>query len=315
MMYPQLTRRGFLGVAALTVGSAAFARTSGVRRKMTIDLTPGAIGVRVTPREAIDLAARYGFESVAPDAGAMTRMSDGEIGELVGHLRANNLVFGAAGLPVDFRGAEEKFREDLANLPATAEALRKGGVTRIGTWISPAHAERTYLQNLRLHATRLREVARVLGNHGIRFGLEYVGPKTSWTGQRFPFVHTMAEMKDLIGEIDMPNVGLVLDSWHWYTAGETEDDLLTLSNEEVVAVDLSDAPEGIPVDEQMDLRRRLPATTGVIDLRTFLGALVKIDYDGPVRAEPFDETLRELPASEAAARTAEAMKRAFALIG
>jgi sugar phosphate isomerase/epimerase len=315
MMYPQLTRRGFLGVAALTVGSAAFARTSGVRRKMTIDLTPGAIGVRVTPREAIDLAARYGFESVAPDAGAMTRMSDGEIGELVGHLRGNNLVFGAAGLPVDFRGAEDKFREDLANLPTAAEALRKGGVTRIGTWIAPAHAERTYLQNLRLHATRLREVARVLGNHGIRFGLEYVGPKTSWTSRRFPFVHTMAEMKDLIGEIDMPNVGLVLDSWHWYTAGETEDDLLTLANEDIVAVDLNDAPEGIPVDEQMDLRRRLPATTGVIDLRTFLGALVKIDYDGPVRAEPFDETLRELPANEAAARTAEAMKRAFALIG
>lgn len=113
----------------------------------------------------------------------------------------------------------------------------------------------------------------------------------------------------------MPNVGFVLDSWHWYTAGETEEDLLTLANEDVVAVDLNDAPDGIPVDEQMDLRRRLPATTGVIDLRTFLGALVKMGYDGPVRAEPFDPTLRELPADEAVARTAEAMKRAFALIG
>ncbi len=245
----------------------------------------------------------------------MGRMSDGEIQALVGHLRGKGLVFGAAGLPVDFRGAEEKFREDLAQLPMIARALEIGEVTRVGTWISPTHAERTYLQNLRLHATRLREVARVLGGHGIRFGLEYVGPKTAWTSRRFPFVHTMAEMKDLIGEVDMPNVGFVLDSWHWYTAGETEEDLLTLANEDVVAVDLNDAPDGIPVDEQMDLRRRLPATTGVIDLRTFLGALVKMGYDGPVRAEPFDPTLRELPADEAVARTAEAMKRAFALIG
>jgi sugar phosphate isomerase/epimerase len=314
MKQTQLNRRVFLAAAAGTVGCAVAAQTVETRRKMTMDLMPGAIGVRVGPREAIDLAARHGFESVAPDAGAMAPMSDGEIRELVGHLRDNNLVFGAAGLPVDFRGTEEKFRENLAQLPATARALERGEVTRVGTWISPAHDERTYLQNLRLHATRLREIAHILGDHGMRFGLEYVGPKTSWTSRRFPFVHTMVEMKELIAEIDMPNVGFVLDSWHWYTAGETEEDLLSLTHEDVVAVDLNDAPDGIPVDEQMDLRRRLPATTGVIDLRTFLGALVKIDYDGPVRAEPFDETLRELPTDEAVARTAEAMKRAFALI-
>ena len=32
----------------------------------------------------------------------------------------------------------------------------------------------------------------------------------------------MAEMKDLIAAINRPNVGFVLDSWHWYTAGEGE---------------------------------------------------------------------------------------------
>ena len=46
---------------------------------------------------------------------------------------------------------------------------------------------------------------------------------------RFPFVHTMAEMKELIAEIGRDNVGLVLDSWHWYTAGETDADMKALS--------------------------------------------------------------------------------------
>jgi sugar phosphate isomerase/epimerase len=124
----------------------------------------------------------------------------------------------------------------------------------------------------------------------------------------------MAEMKDLLEGIDRPNVGLILDSWHWYTAGEQESDLLSLTNDQVVAVDLNDAPAGIPVDQQMDLKRKLPAATGVIDVRTFLRALVKIGYDGPVRAEPFDESLNGLPADEAVARTAAAMKAAFALI-
>jgi sugar phosphate isomerase/epimerase len=121
-------------------------------------------------------------------------------------------------------------------------------------------------------------------------------------------------MKELITEIDRPNVGFVLDSWHWFTAEENEDDLLGLANEQIVAVDLNDAPEGIPVDQQVDSRRRLPTATGVIDVKTFLSALLRLGYDGPVRAEPFDRSLGELPTDEAVAKTAAAMKEAFALI-
>ena len=61
--------------------------------------------------------------------------------------------------------------------------------------------------------------------------------------------------------------------------------------------------------------RELPCATGVIDLKAFLGALVKIGYDGPVRAEPFKAELRRLPPEEAVDRTAKAMKRAMQLVG
>jgi sugar phosphate isomerase/epimerase len=172
-----------------------------------------------------------------------------------------------------------------------------------------------YLANSRQHARRLREVATVLGDQGLRLGLEYVGPKTSWTASRYPFVHTLAETRELIAEINRPNVGLVLDSWHWYTAGETAEDLRGLTNTDVVACDLNDAPRSVPIDLQRDSVRELPCATGVIDLRAFLTALKAIGYDGPVRAEPFNATLRTLPAEEAVAATARAMKKAFALIG
>ena len=52
----------------------------------------------------------------------------------------------------------------------------------------------------------------------------------------------------------------------------------------------------------------------MIDLKTFLNALAKIGYDGPVRAEPFKAELRRMPAEESVALTAKAMKQAFALI-
>ena len=91
----------------------------------------------------------------------------------------------------------------------------------------------------------------------------------------------MAEMKDLIGDIDRDNVGFLLDSWHWYTAQETVGDLLSLRAEDVVLCHLNDAPAGIPVDKQIDNRRGLPCSTGVIDMKGFLGAMVEISYEGP----------------------------------
>jgi sugar phosphate isomerase/epimerase len=125
----------------------------------------------------------------------------------------------------------------------------------------------------------------------------------------------MAEMKELIAEIGRDNMGLVLDSWHWYTAGESDTDIRSLSPRDVVACDLNDAPPHLPVDQQRDLMRELPAATGVINLKGFLNALMAIGYDGPVRAEPFNATLRTMSPEMAVATTARAMKRAFALIG
>jgi sugar phosphate isomerase/epimerase len=298
------------GSATLTTIPFAMSET----RKMTMDLVCGAIGVQADQKKAIALASKFGFESVQPNVDQLAVMSDGQISEVLDLLQQSGLKWGAAGLPLEFRRDEAKFKEDLSRLKTTAPALVKAKVSRMGTWIMPAHDSLTYLQNFRQHAERLRETGYVLADSGIRLGLEYVGPKTSWTSKKYPFLHTMAETKDLLSEIGLENVGFVLDSWHWYTAGDTEEDLLELKNEEIVAVDLNDAPEGIPVDQQMDLKRRLPMETGVIDLKTFLSALVQIGYDGPVRAEPFDSSLREMEPEKAVKKTADAMKKAFSLI-
>ncbi len=43
----------------------------------------------------------------------------------------------------------------------------------------------------------------------------------------------------------------------------------------MLCCDLNDAPAGVLIDEQKDNTRELPCATGVIDLKVFLGALVK----------------------------------------
>jgi sugar phosphate isomerase/epimerase len=314
-----LNRRQFLQTTATWVGGAvlgtpARSEAAGSPRKMTISLSCGSIGVSADQVEAIRLATKYGFESVEASTEYLARLPEAELTQLISDMKAQRVVFGTAGLPVEFRQDEAKFKDSLKGLPRMAEGLHRAGVDRVGTWLMPGDNSRTYLENYKLHARRLREVASVLKDHGQRLGLEYVGTKTSRERSRYQFVHSLAELKELIAEIGTGNVGVVLDSWHWWQADDTVADLLTLKNQDIVSVDLNDAPAGPAKEKQIDGQRELPCATGVIDLAAFLKALNQIGYDGPVRAEPFNKALNDLKNDEACAATIAAMKKAFALI-
>ena len=300
--------------AALAPAFACVLPAATPTRKMTLCLTPGSIGVSADQRQTIELAAHHGFEAVEPFGSYLATLSDAEIDNLTGTLKAKGLVWGAAGLPVEFRQDDARFERTIGSLPGVAKALRTAGVQRVGTWLSPGHNSLTYLQNLRLHTKRLGEAAKVLKDHGLRLGLEYVGTQTSRINRKYPFVQTMAEMRELIGAIAMGNVGLVLDSWHWWTAGDTAADIQALQNEDVVSVDLNDAPAGVPKEQQLDGKRELPCATGVIDVATFLTALQRIGYDGPVRAEPFNKALNDLDNDAACEAALKAMRKAFQLM-
>jgi sugar phosphate isomerase/epimerase len=316
-----LSRREFVkgaACAAVVAGAwpawRAFAEPAASRPKMRLAFSPGAIGRRAGPREAIILAHKHGFEAVEPSAGFLAGLSAAELADFKADLEAKGLTLAAAGLPVEFRGDEAKFRSSLESFQRQAAVLQQAGVDRVGTWISPTHNDLTYLENFRLHARRLRETAQVLKDHHQRLGLEYVGTPTARQGHRFPFIHCMKEMRELISEIGTGNVGFVLDSWHWWTAGETEADLLSLQSTDVISVDLNDAPAGIPLERQQDGKRELPCATGVIPIGTFLGALNRIGYDGPARAEPFNQPLNKMDDEEACAATITALRKAIALV-
>ena len=284
------------------------------RRKMTIAMTPGSIGVKAGQRRAVELAHYFGFESVQPFPKQLAALSAGENDDMRGEIQAKSLVWAASGLPIEFRKDEAKFAADNKEWPRLARALERAGVTRVGTWLMPTHNSLTYLENFKQTARRLRQAAAVAEDHGLRLGLEYVGTKTLWSREKYAFVHTMAETKELLAEIHRPNVGFVLDSWHWWTSNETKQDILTLKNADIVSCDLNDAPKGIPKERQQDLQRALPLSTGVIDVQPFLEALVEIGYDGPIRAEPFSAELNAMDDHEACSKTIEAMRKAMALV-
>ncbi|HLW77973.1 MAG TPA: TIM barrel protein, partial [Terriglobia bacterium] len=283
------------------------------RRFYTV-LSLGRLGFSGTFERSVELAHRYGFEGVDPDEGLFGRLADDDLKRLLDDLASKNLKLGAAGLPVDFRKDESTFNEGLRKLPEAAKALARAGVERVSTWVLPCSDHLTYLQNLRSHACRLRECAQALADHGQRLGLEYVAPRTFWRSERHPFIHTLSEMKELMISIGTDNLGVQLDSWHWYNAEETAADLATLRARDVITVDFNDAPR-LPLDQLVDDQRELPAATGAIPAKEFLGALTAMGYDGPIQAEPFNARLRSMPLEPAVAATAEALRKAFAELG
>jgi sugar phosphate isomerase/epimerase len=314
-----ITRRAFLAAGAATATSLStvgklVAAATAPERKFYAILSLGRLGFHATFPESVELATKHGFEGLDPDTDYLASLNDEALHRLLDDLQKKNLKFGAAGLPVEFRKDSDTFNSDLKKLPATAAVLQRAGIRRLSTWIMPCSEDLTYLQNFRQHAERLRLCAQVLADHGQKLGLEYVSPRTLWRSQKHPFIHTMSEMKELLAAIGTDNLGIQLDSWHWFNAQETQQDLLTLRGQNVITVDLNDAPTGLTLDQYRDDHRELPAATGVIPVKQFLDALLQIGYDGPIQAEPFNAALRALPLDQACAAASAAMKKAFSLI-
>jgi sugar phosphate isomerase/epimerase len=320
-MTDALNRRQFLatsaaaGASALPLAARRADNPDTPARKFYSNLAIGLLGsFHVALHDTIDLAVKYGFEGIDPNAEYFASLSDDDLKRLLDKMQQHNLKFGAAGLPTNFRMDEATFSDSLKKLPATADVLKKAGVTRVSIWFTPASNTLTYLQNFRQTAYRMRECALILADRGQRLGFEYVAPRTSRIHSKQPFIHCMAEMKELIAAIGTDNLGFRLDSWHWFNAEESDKDILSLKGSDVVTVDLNDAPTGLTLDEYNDGQRELPASTGVIPIKSFLDALARIGYDGPIQAEPNSPNLRATPMDDALTQTAAAMKKAFSEI-
>ena len=258
-------------------------------------LSPGAIGVQAnTLEEALAAAKTGGFGGVEINVGEITgRVEKSSAASVTDLFAAAGIQPAGWGLPTDWRGDEAAWSAGLNDLPRLARAAAAIGATRTMTWIMPCSDTRPYDENRDFHVTRFTPIARILAEEGVSLGLEFIGPKTLRDTQAHSFIHTMGEMLDM-GQLIGPNVGLLLDAYHWYTSHGTLADLAALKPAQVVYVHVNDAPAGVPVDEQLDGVRALPGATGVIDIAGFLSSLQQIGYDGPVTPEPFVD-LSHLP--------------------
>ncbi|MFL5807766.1 MAG: sugar phosphate isomerase/epimerase family protein [Roseiflexaceae bacterium] len=277
------------------------------------NLSPLAIGIRTDLAGAVALAQAHGWQGIDLPIGevaqrALVRRAD----EVAALLTRAGLRPGGWGLPIDWRKPYD--RQALVALGEQAALAGRLGCTRAYTWVLPASDELPFRENFSHHVAQLQPIARVLEEHGCRLGLECIGPRTLREGRRYGFVYTIEGMLGLAQAIG-PNAGLLVDSYHWYTALGTLADIRALRAADVVYVHVNDAPAGVPAEAQLDHVRRLPSTTGVIDLAGFLQTLREIGYDGPVTPEPFEPRLADMPPDAACREAHESMLEMWRLAG
>jgi sugar phosphate isomerase/epimerase len=206
-----------------------------------------------------------------------------------------NLQAGPGIMPVNFREDEATFAETFAGLEPFASYASALG-TNVLLAILPASSE-TPKEDLRpLVIRRLRECALLLADHGLQLALEFYGPLHMREQRTNQFVFTLPDTLAVANEVG-PNVGLLLDSWHWHHSGATVDDILE-AGDSVLCVQVADAPDLAPaLIEDME---RLPLGEGIVDLAGFFGALSTIGYGGCVSPEVFGARMRSFSPKDGA---------------
>lgn len=222
-----------------------------------------------------------------------------------------NLKTGAIDFPVEFRKDEATFKASLPQLEQAAPFAKAIHCPRMVTYImSSSETPKDELR--RIYKRRFTECARILARSDVRLGLEFLGPLQFRKMFPHEFIWRMNDMLEFAKECG-PNVGLLLDVWHWHHAGATTQDIINAGRERIVHVHFSDAPN-LPPEQIRDNQRLLPGQ-GIINLVGFLHALQKIGYNDAVSVEVFGAGLNKMTPEKAARLGYETSKAVFEKAG
>lgn len=267
---------------------------------MIVSLCTVTAGAGMEWADFVAMAGRVGYDGVDVCMPYVKRDGVEATCELLArhHVRA-----AVCDVPVEFRLDDARFAEDMKQLPSFAEMAVGLDCPRMATWVPPEW-QRPRDEIRAMLKRRFIAIARVLADHGVRLGLEFISP---WHCRQthHPCVWQMADMLELCIECG-DNVGPLLDCWHWHhDPDHSVQAIIDAGRDRIVTVHLNDSPD-LPAEQIRDNERLLPGE-GIIDLPGFLGALKRIGYDDAITVEVFGR-LNDLPAEEAARQALDATR-------
>ena len=299
-MNPAITRRHFLECAASATAVLLATRPASAADGMFVSLN-GSLTPGVSGADKARLGAKLGYGGVDWDFGPARKAGVEETSALFKELKIKPTI---VNLPFQqpFGGEDAEFKGKLSQLSDDAAFCSAIGCNKMMLVLSPA-APRPKDEHRKVVVDRLGPIAEILQKSNIRLGLEFLGPLYMRTGAgrdgapRHPFIWTLPETVALAKDIG-PNIGAILDVWHWYHSGGTVPDILATDKARIVHLHLSDAQERPPA-EVLDNQRLMPGE-GIVNLVGFLQALKKIGYQDGISPEPLGRIPKDMAAEDAA---------------
>jgi 4-hydroxyphenylpyruvate dioxygenase len=186
---------------------------------------------------------------------------------------------GAAELEANLRRAAAKFR--LMQALGTDTLLL---CSNVGTAVTGDHA---------VAVDQLRRLAGLAESFGVRVAYEAL----AW-GR---YVSDYRDAWSIVQEVDHPQLGICLDSFHILSRGHDPAAIEEIPAEKIFFVQLADAPE-MSLDVLSWSRHfRLFPGEGTFDLPTFLAHTLRAGYTGPLSLEVFNDVFRRTDTERTAA--------------
>ncbi len=276
----------------------------------------GSLGHVLPFPESCALAEQFGFDAVNADRDFL-RFKGSEATKSL--LETHHLEPGAVAFSAAFNAcfSDTEFQQSLALFEKDLSLASQAGFKRCVGFVQPSSNQFTFHEHFTLLCNRLQMITPLLKTHGVRLGLEFIGPTTMRIALKHDFIHTLDGIRSLIAAADAKDqVGIKFDSLHWYTSGAGLLDIEKLAPEEIVYVELNDGLKGnynrftLP-----EFQRELPGSTGVINLKEMLRKLDAIGFCGPVVVEPWNEPLRKMAPSDAVRLAKEALDKCLESAG
>jgi len=150
----------------------------------------------------------------------------------------------------------------------------------------------------------LNELADIAEKHNVSLAFEFLG-------QTDCSVQTLDLCNEIVEKVDRPNIGNVIDTFHFYAGNSTFEAIDRMKPEKLFIFHINDA-ENLPKESLTDAHRLYPGT-GILPIREIKAHFDKIGYDRMVSIEIFRPEYWNEDPFEVARKAKEATEKVLEL--
>ena len=254
-------------------------------------------GIVGRQNEVIEFALSNGYASISVNfSDLVSRAGASGVDFATRYLvSAKKLNVGEGEFTLRLGGSEEEFNADMESLNTVfeivdamrdVEGANENRVERVTVYIQPYSDTLAYHENFELHRTRITTVAEKLAEKGLKLGLGIQAAASKRAEKEYEFIYNAEGLVTLANAITASNVGIHLNTWDWLVGGGALDQLSDLSVDKIIAVTLTDIPDGADLATLENTERLMPKSGDFSFNVKVCNWLNEIGYTGPITPGP-----------------------------